>query len=148
MQIKTGDLWTYETDWLGIPVNCQVNAKGELIMGKGVAGEAKRRHMGLPAVWKRPSVNFSLWRGAGCECSSTHRMGLFRFPTKTHWRDDADLDLIANSARHLAGVAGPSRNQFTLPMPGVGLGHLDRADVLAVIEPILPDNVIVLELPA
>lgn len=54
------------------------------------------------------------------------RIRLLSFPTKYHWKDDSDLELITQSCRELKAMC--DRNQIKtcyLVPPGCANGHLD-----------------------
>lgn len=140
----TGDLWTYPAEFRCITTNGVVNARGELVMGKGIALEAKRRYPSLPkllgaAVQKQGNIPVMFMDGS---CN-----GIISFPTKHHWRNPSDLDLIAESAEALAYW---SRHDWdvppviALPRPGCGNGGLDwERQVRPVLVDLLNDNFVV-----
>lgn len=63
------------------------------------------------------------------------------FPTKNHWRDDADIKLILRSCRELVTIANANGwNRIALPRPGCSLGNLKWEDVEPVISKVLDDR--------
>lgn len=146
MNIEHGDIWDKHRAgaWVGIPTNHIINARGELVMGRGVAFQAKSRFPGLA----RRLGNLVAARGNICLFLTSSR--LFTFPVKQHWRDQAMLSIIRNSAEQLAEwLDGPMNPSLVyLPKPGCGNGRLRWEDV----EPILDEtlghtDVIVVDLP-
>jgi hypothetical protein len=66
---------------------------------------------------------------------------LFAFPVKHNWWEQANLDLIYDSAAALEKLAkSMPEATFVLPRPGCGMGHLEWEDVKDIIS-FLPDNV-------
>ena len=62
------------------------------------------------------------------------------FPTKRHWKDKSDIDLIKSSCIQLAGLT-VGMNNVLIPAPGVGCGGLSwETEVKPVIEPLLKDS--------
>ncbi len=127
-----GDMWErYDAGaWACITTNGDVNVKGQAIMGRGVALQAKNRFPALPLVLGhklREQGNavywFPDWR-------------LITFPTKHSWRDPrSDLRLIAASVLQLAtllkglDLVGYDLTEIVLPRPGCGAGGLPWSDV-------------------
>lgn len=145
MQEVNGQLWDYHKagEWICITTNGFINKAGEVVMGRGCAAEAKVRFPRLPkqiAKWQRlvnPDNPIFL------VCPEER---LVTFPVKYKWFELANLDLIGSSAKKLAEFmaqdGAPPR--IFLPRPGCGNGKLAWEDVKAVIEPILPDSVVVI----
>lgn len=145
-----GDLFTFNCDAICIPTNGELNKKGELVMGKGCALEAKKRHPWLPAAlgelvtgrkfnvcYQIPVVGFSYDY-------------IVSFPTKNNWRDKSDIALIKRSATKLRDMAdaifgGEPWLRIGLPRPGCGNGGLDwEIEVRPLIAPMLDDRFVVL----
>lgn len=132
-----GNVWEYKADVVCIPTNGVFN-NGRAVMGRGVAEQA---------LIKYPKVATLL--GDSLEQYGNHLTPLFAdlvaFPTKHHWREQADLDLIKQSATELSAFVDPELT-YVLPRPGCGNGRLSWEQVKPAIEDILPDNVHVIEL--
>lgn len=126
-----GDLWELHQGgaWACVPTNNETNARGDAIMGRGVALQAKERWPALPQVLgvklrrQGPGVYwFPEWR-------------LITFPTKHRWRERADIELIAASTLELAVLltgletVGWHLKTVVLPRPGCGNGGLRWEDV-------------------
>jgi hypothetical protein len=146
-----GDVWTYPADYHCITTNGDVNARGRAVMGRGVAKQACERFPDvdqmLAYLLKRRGNHVHLLGTRApfspASCKSGHT--LVSFPTKHHWRERADLDLIAQSCTELAelvaaedqreGVARPTQC-VVLPRPGCANG---QRDWLTEVKPILED---------
>jgi len=72
-----------------------VNKKGYLVMGAGIAREAKRRFMELPYIFGQKVDE------KGSHLHIVEKYGIASFPTKHHWKEKSDLNLIAKSCREL-----------------------------------------------
>lgn len=72
-----------------------VNKNGYLVMGAGVAKEAKRRFMELPYLFGQKVDE------KGSHFHIVERYGVASFPTKHHWKDKSDINVIARSCREL-----------------------------------------------
>lgn len=145
MREITGDLWEAHGlgHWIAITTNGIVNAKGSLVMGRGVALQASQRFDWLPThLGDRV-------RDAGNHVHCFSPIRLFSFPVKHHWRDQADPALIARSAKELVDfvtdLGGLKRapESVYLVRPGCGNGRLTWGDVKPLIAPILDDRFIV-----
>jgi len=126
------------------PGNGVVRADGLLTMGAGAAKALARAYPHLPRVFGRmarsePRMgNWHLYGLLVIQVAPGLSAGLFQ--TKGDWRNQADLSLIAYSARRLAEWLRNNPGQEAhLAFPGVGLGGLEEEEVLGVLEPILGD---------
>ncbi len=153
-QFRTGDMWTaYSTaDLFLITTNSTLRQDGALVMGRGIARQARDRFPGLDRVLGRQiqTVCGSLgvygllisprWRpGAG-----PGRLGCFQ--VKQHWQQAARLPLIRRSAAALTWWARYHADcQIHLNFPGIGNGGLHKTAVLPLLVD-LPENVILWEL--
>lgn len=89
----TGDIVKIFTNdyssWLVIPTNGQVKRNGEAVMGKGVALE-----------FAETFSHFPLALGRAIKKNGANRLYIFpdyqviTFPTKHHWKDKSDLELM------------------------------------------------------
>lgn len=128
-----GDLWELarDADAVVITTNGYVNKKGEAVMGRGCALEAKQRHPWLPerlalALQARGNHvhRFSISPEQGM------KMSLVTFPVKSMWYDRASLPLISRSKRELVELADAEKwLKVVMPRPGCGNGGLDWEDV-------------------
>lgn len=150
LEIK-GNIWKCE-GIICVTTNGILNKAGNLVMGKGIALEAKIKFPELPAVFgqhvkKNGNIPFLYYQNGWPCCLS--------FPTKHHWKDKSDLQLIKNSAKIAQSIANEligqpipgsylsSAYNFYMSRPGCGNGHLNWNDVKPVIADILSDQFIV-----
>jgi hypothetical protein len=132
------------TDAVCFTANGIVKNNGALTMGAGNAKEFRDTFPGLDLkagvkVKKNGNVcqivhDITLWH-------TTKRVYIISFPTKHHWRNSSDLELIKKSAKELVKIA--DENKFLdvyLPCPGIGMGNLKFEDVVALLSDILDDR--------
>jgi hypothetical protein len=149
MKLITGDLWSElgRAGLILVTTNAIVSRRGRLVMGRGAALEARNRFPGLDfdlgeAILESASpYGVVLARGAH---HPTTRLGAFQ--VKNHWRDPADLSLIAFSVERLREIAASSI-RTALNFPGIGNGGLPADIVLPLLQN-LPDNVTIYRKPA
>ena len=142
-----GDLWDElpRADVILVTTNATLNARNELVMGRGAALEAKQRFPRLPywfgACLIERHVAGKLYgvMGIGYHDGSHALLGAFQ--VKYHWRDAARLEIVAFSAGQLTKIA-TTFSRIALNCPAVGNGRLAAADVLPILEP-LPSHVII-----
>lgn len=153
----TGNIWDYEADAVCVTTNLVVTGNG-LVMGAGIAKQAKDRYPSLPHLFGEYYRGFSL---SGIRNDFTYCVAksvipppnwplftrhIVAFPTKYHWRDHSDLLLIRKSAQDLVYLVERLEDDLdkdvtvVLPRPGCGLGGLKWDRVKVVIEPILADD--------
>lgn len=118
-----------------------VRNDGALVMGRGAAREVKDNYPALPFVFGEKLRNADentrlLWATVN---DANQYIGWFQ--VKHHWKDSADLTLIAESAMRLRAVANRNSHwTFHINYPGIGNGHLSERQVAPLIN-VLPDNV-------
>lgn len=128
-----GDLWTYLCQVRVIPTNGVVH-KGLLVMGSGVAKDARVRFPHLPELLGR---YVSQW---GNRAFYLRGEGLISFPTKSHWRDPSPLELVLTSARQSVELVDKfGIESVALPRVGCGLGGLKWGEIAPLLSQIL-DN--------
>jgi hypothetical protein len=140
MREAKGDLWDWwdKGEWVCITTNGTVKRDGALVMGAGVALQAQLKWPELPAALG----SYITSHGNVVAVSKSRR--LMSFPVKKHWKQDADLDLIATSCAQLTQKLNLYRvKQVFLPRPGCGAGKLEWRQVKAVIAPLLDNRVVV-----
>src|SRR5262245_52689115 len=107
MRETIADLWkTWGDAWV-IPINGYVRRDGGLVMGRGVALQARKRWPLIEDIFGRKIKERTKVGKLGCilvEPGEIPLDGLRRtlvgFPVKHHWSDQtADIDLLAASAR-------------------------------------------------
>src|SRR4051812_23611618 len=118
MKEINGNLWTAPVNVRIIPTNGVVDRAGNAVMGAGVAAQAGSRYPMLPR-----ELGKELQR-RGNHVFFFPAYGLLTFPTKHHWRRDADLELIENSTLELKSFINPEL-KYAMPRVGTGEGNLD-----------------------
>ncbi len=103
-------------------------------MGAGLARQAAQRYPNLPEVLGKCIAN-----------SGNHvhmlRHDIVAFPTKTDWRDPADLVLIERSAEELLKLTNQQQFKLVaLSRVGCGLGNLRWSQVKPVLERVFGDD--------
>lgn len=154
MILCTGDIWDElgKADLILVPGNSTLKTNGELVMGAGAAMELAQRFPDAPRVFGKGNqspncyqCNYGVVFNDLVNDGVEYRVGLFQ--SKIHWRDRGNLNIIARSAGQLLNFANVQRDwRIAMCFPGIGLGGLNRADVLPILEK-LPDNVFVYEKP-
>lgn len=134
-----GDIWTLSKDIPGsvvcVTTNGVVKSNGLAVMGRGIALQATKR---CPEIQARLG---DLLKFYGNRCFRISQR-IWTFPTKRDWKDDSDLELIKESCLQLMYMLDKFGVEVCyLPRPGCANGHLQWADVKAVIEPLLDDRV-------
>jgi O-acetyl-ADP-ribose deacetylase (regulator of RNase III) len=134
-----GDLWKYPAEYRAVTTNGVVGYGDELVMGAGVALQAKKRFPTLPGKlgkWVKQYGN----RAFVCP-----NYRIISFPTKHHWRNTSCSVLIAKSAREVAEIADKHNIQsVAMPRPGCGNGGLRWEDVRPLLADVLDDRFVVL----
>lgn len=142
MQLAQGDMWSVfdEADLFLITTNSDLNHRGALVMGAGIARQARDRFPGLDqALGKAVALIGPHYGLLFPNAWPDDKLGALQ--TKRHWRDKAEVQLIALAASKLKTWCNLNANcRVHLNMPGVGLGGLPRELVLPILEP-LPDTV-------
>ena len=152
MNQARADLWSVQADATVITTNGIINARGECVMGRGVARDARDRFR--PAHSTSLAVLLgSLIKGEG---NHVHDMGhwdsehtdfhIVTFPVKRHWRDQADPDLISRSCEELLLMADRmSWSTIAMVRPGCGNGGLRWQEIEPLCEAWLDDRFTVYE---
>ena len=159
MILETGDMWSVfgETDLWLFTGNRYVNAKGELVMGRGLALEVKKRFPQLPYVFGQRIKSYNTMG-----LLSRNRYGLITvssrlydsnmagqdmgvFQVKDHWSQKANLHIISHASLCLEHyIRQWQLRRVDLNYPGIGYGKLPREEVLPIISD-LPECVHVWE---
>ena len=151
MREQFGDLWDFAAQPNSVAcvtTNGYVNARGECVMGRGVALQAKKRYPGLAKiVGQAIKAEGNHVRRFNLTPSGPSDTWVVVFPTKHVWWRPSDPELIHQSAEELKVLANEHFNTtFYLPCPGCANGGLNWADVKPVLEEVgLPDNVVVID---
>ena len=140
--------------------NGVLNNKGELVMGAGVAKAFKQKWPDISML----AGNVVKTNGNICQIITTmsynmmfsktvklvgfHKVDVIAFPTKEHWRDQSDIDLIIKSSIELMKLCNAhSYKSVYLPRPGCACGGLDwEKEVKPAIKDILDERIIICHL--
>lgn len=153
-----GNLWdlVQPTEAIVITTNGTIAFNGRGVMGRGIALEAKRRIKGIERILGDHLAthgNHAWYLARGSDKYPGPQFGIIFMPVKHEWWQNADPDLIVQSAHELVKLADAEQRIFEpaahieweniwMPRPGCGNGHLDWDDVRPLIEPILDDRFI------
>lgn len=140
MKEINGNIWSLtlndRTCRVCIPICRTYKKNGDLVMGKGLAKEAAKLSPVLPRMW---GINYTNLRRSFLLKYYDTFIG---FPTKRHWRDQSDLDLITASAMELLlSWEYNTTTQILIPQVGCGEGGLAWGEVRPILRRILaPDH--------
>ena len=126
-----GDIWDYHAkgNWITITTNPIQRADGALIMGRGVAQQAKERFPELPYVLGR------LVASGGNVPYKLDRWKIVSFPVKHHWQQPADTSLIVQSAEMIRDLCQEFQiRPLYMVRPGCGNGGLSWVHVKPLIQ--------------
>ena len=143
MILEKGNMWSVfdSTDIFMITTNPIRRKDGGVVMGRGIALEAKTKFPSLPYDFGSMLEKYPNNIGLIGHYNYTR---IYWFMVKHHWRDNADLDVIKKSVDELLGLLEWSDERVDLNFPGIGNGKLKREDVLPLLQR-LPDTVHVWE---
>ncbi len=149
MKLVTADMFGVidSVDNFVITTNSTIKDNGALVMGAGIAREVRDNFPGIDLAWGEviERVGLLLPKGLAYGIVVSKRIDIATFQVKYHYRDKADLELIAMSAVQLTKWAKLVPDEtFALNYPGVGLGGLSKTEVWPLIKN-LPDNVTVFQ---
>lgn len=126
-----------------ITTNAMVKKDGSLVMGRGIAQQARDMFPGIDKSFGKRITDCGFHQKAYHIISQDDYPKIYAFQVKYSWWEEADLDLIKKSTEMLGETACKNMDkQFFLNFPGVGNGKLKIEDVRPIIEQ-LPDNVTV-----
>jgi hypothetical protein len=135
---RRGDLFA-QHDWIGIPTNGTVThskAGPKLVMGSGLAKEARDKWPGLDQFWGQHVRDHG---NVPCEVPW---LRLISVPTQHHFSERSDLGLIQRSALFLSHWAWEQKIELVY-LPRLGCG-LRWSEVKPLLEGILDDRFIIL----
>jgi len=139
---RRGDLFRQERGWVGIPTSCVIthSVKGpRLVMGAGVAKEARDRWPGLDRFW---GYHVRDHGNVPCVVPGLQSVSV---PTKHHFSEKSDLGLIQRSVLFLSHWAWDNAiEEIYLPKIGCGCGDLRWDQVRPLLEGILDDRFVIL----
>lgn len=141
MKEKTGNIWDTDCDVIAITTNGEVKKNGELVMGKGIALQAKQRYPDLPKILGDFVSTMGNIPEIVYDTDLSKRI-IVSLPTKNHWRDKSDIELIKKSLLSIEFMLDPPIT-IAIPRPGCSNGGLNWEDVKKEIEPLLDDRFVV-----
>ena len=144
MILEKGNMWDvyHKTDVFMITTNPIMRQDGAVVMGRGIALEAKTRFPQLPYDFGKrlkelhPEIDQQF---VGC-IGNYEGTDIYWFQVKHHWKEQADLGVIASSCFYLKHGFDWQNKRIDLNFPGIGNGKLPRESVLYLLEN-LPDNI-------
>lgn len=159
MREAVGDIWSMvgEGEAIVIAINGDLTREGRLVMGRGIALEARERIKGIDRIWGDQRSRHGLQTMALFPGHYKPRWDVYAFPTKRHWREPSDPDLIVESAKQLVNLVDqqvkinewyrsnhpevpPLYPNIWCPRFGCGAGGLRWEDVKPLLDPILDDR--------
>jgi O-acetyl-ADP-ribose deacetylase (regulator of RNase III) len=130
-----------------------ITSNNRLVMGAGVAKKFKNKFSNIDyKAAKLVKENGNKCQLIGnfvtkAEDKKEYQINVVAFPTKYHWKDNSDLDLIKKSAQELIELANHYNwKLIALPKPGCFNGNLYWPIVKKEIEKILDDRVVIVYL--
>jgi len=163
MQESYKDLFSLvnEFDALCITTNGIVKSSGAAVMGAGVAKTCAQLWPQTPLILGELLVSSgrnipfhlgnvtdgNFWTETNPETEETlHFCRIFSFPTKHHYSNPSDIDLIKESCHHMVVFADQLKmKSIALSRPGCGNGGLSWNDVRPIVGKILDDRFHVIE---
>lgn len=138
MKEISGNLFDYPV--ICIPTNGVVNKDNKLVMGRGIALTAKTLYPNLDTLLGyavKEYGNISNWIYYPDKI-------IISFPTKHHWKNDSDINLIEESVKSLVKMTNLKQvTNVYLPRIGCGNGNLKWSVVKPVLQKYLDDRFIV-----
>lgn len=115
---------------------------GAVVMGRGIALEAKTRYPQLPYDFGKQLDRFPHLQSIGL-IGRYDDVPIYYFMVKAHWAEKASLDIIKRSVEAMeywGDIGDLYQQRIDLNFPGIGNGGLAREEVLPLLQ-CLPDNV-------
>lgn len=142
MKIIKEDIWKY---WMNdcvivIPTNGFVKKDGSLVMGRGLALQAKNYIHNIEYILGNLVKEF------GNTVYYIKEAHIFSFPVKHNWWEKADLELIEKSCNRLSTSIENIITPIIMPKIGCGNGKLNWKDVEPIIKKYLKDKVVIVDL--
>lgn len=141
MIVKTGNIWIYHFRKypVCIPTNGSINKSGDLVMGRGLAYQARKKYQDLSRILA------GLVKMNGNVVQYIPEYNIISFPVKHSWNQIADIKLIEQSTIQLMELKEKNNIEtIILPKVGCGNGKLQFNEVKKVLEKYLDDNYIIL----
>jgi hypothetical protein len=146
MREVKGNIWDYHKQgyYTVIPTNGCVKKDGRAVMGKGLALQCTEFFDGVSKTLGR-CINAN-----GNVLYLLDEYKLITFPTKDHWSEDSDINLIIRSAQELREMADLLQEEYetvriALPKVGCGCGNLTWYEVRNILFEYLDDRFVVVD---
>jgi hypothetical protein len=144
-----GDIFTItingkSPDAICIPTNGIVKSDNSLVMGKGVAKLFRDKYLGIDLfLGKLVKIHGNI---VNYIPNSFYNKYIFSFPTKYHYRDKSDIELIKKSCNELMNYLSIMKEIKTcvIPRPGCGCGELEWNFVKEQIKDILDNKIYII----
>lgn len=132
-----------------VTTNGVIKNNNNAVMGRGLALEIDNKFHIAKKLAEHIRTNGNVPCDFGLVDSAGQKYRLLSFPTKNHWRDPSDINLIANSAKILVELANKLKlEKIYTVRPGCGLGRLDyETQVRPIISKILDDRFYIIANP-
>ena len=131
--------WQYPDIYLftGNPI---INARGELVMGRGAARAVRDAYPGIAYRFGQAPCNLAEQAVYFLDIEEGQILGVFM--VKRHWREPADIEIIRRSVRFLSYRTIYPEIRYHMNYPGIGNGQLLKSQVEPLLQ-CLPDNVFI-----
>lgn len=140
VQETTGNIWDFSCDVRCITTNGVKDHNECLVMGAGLALQAKQK---FPRLAPLLGKWVQLYDNTPCYVPFAN---IVSFPTKHHWKDAADIQLIGDSAKALNLLAYlHGWETVACARPGCGLGGLVWDEVREILLKIWDDRFVIVE---
>lgn len=136
------DIWNFwcpGASWIIVTTNGAINAKGQCVMGRGIAEQAARRFPSLPLELGRRIAS------TGNRVYLWPQYGLITLPVKDVWYRPAYLPRIVHSIKQMLEVLKGDRHPVYGVRFGCGNGGLDWEEVRPVVARLLDDRFVIVE---
>ncbi len=121
-----GNIFDQKCDAICITTNGIIKKNGEAVMGAGIALQAKIKYPQLPKLLAEKITQ----EGNKIYSFKFGNINIVTFPTKNHWRDDSNIELIKQSLLQLVQMANNNEwKKVCLPRPGCNNGKLNWLDI-------------------
>lgn len=135
MKEQIGNIWSVPADAICVTTNGVVMNNEKLVMGGGIAKEAKDKFPGIDYLLGK---YINEWEN---RCFYLKKFKIISFPTKHHYKDPSCLKLIEKSCKELIEICDKfNLQEVSLPRPGCGLGGLKWEQVKPILEKYLDDR--------
>lgn len=136
MILEKGNMWdAFGQGIFMITTNPIIKKDGSVVMGRGIALEAKTKYPDLPYHFGLALAE-TKYRKIGM-IGTFDNVPIWWFMVKHHWRLPASLDVIKESIELVKYIKSTTR--VDLNFPGIGNGKLAKEQVLPLLEE-LPNN--------